>query len=79
MMDNYEVIGHIPKLMALWLTRFLKRPTNSGNVTVKGKRVNRGGGYGLEIPCKYTFEGDSFSITWRKNKLAKEEFQVELE
>ena len=78
MMDNYEVIGHIPKLMALWLTRFLKRPTNSGNVTVKGKRVNRGGGYGLEIPCKYTFEGDSFSITWRKNKLAKEEFQVEL-
>ena len=78
MMDDYEVIGHVPKLMALWLTRFLKRPTNSGNVTVKGKRVNRGGGYGLEIPCKYTFEGDSFSITWRKNKLAKEEFQVEL-
>ena len=51
MMHDYEVIGHVPKLMALWLTKFLKRPTNSGKVVVKGKRVNRGGGYGLEIPC----------------------------
>ena len=47
-------------------------------ISFKGKRVNRGWGYRLEIPCKYMFEGDSFSITWRKNKLAKEEFQVEL-
>ena len=77
-MDDYEVIGHVPKLIALWLTRFLKWPTNSGKVTVKGKCVNRGGGYGLEISCKYMFEGDSFSITWRKHKLAKEKFQVEL-
>ena len=50
MMDNYEVIGPVPKLMA-WLTKFLKRPTNSGKVVVKGKCVNRGGGYGLEIPA----------------------------
>ena len=35
MMDDYEVIGHVPKLMALWLTKFLKRPTNKGKVTVK--------------------------------------------
>ena len=74
MMDDYEVIGHVPNLMALWLTKFVKRPTNNGKVTVKGKRVNRGGGYGLEIPCEYTFEGDLFSITWLKNKLIKEEF-----
>ena len=51
MMHDYEVIGHVPKLMALWLAKFLKRPTNNGKVVVKGKRVNRGGGYGLEIPC----------------------------
>ena len=37
MMDDYEVIGHLPKLMALWLTKFLKRPTNKGKVTVKGQ------------------------------------------
>ena len=74
MMDNYEAIGHVPKLMALWLTKFLKWPTNSGKVVVKVNCVNKGGGYGLEIPCKYTFEGDSFSIKWLKNNLAKEKF-----
>ena len=37
MMDDCEVIGHVPKLMALWLTKFLKRPTNKGKVTVKGQ------------------------------------------
>ena len=77
MMDDYEVIGHVSKLMALWLTKFLKRPTNKAKVIVKGKRVNRGGGYGLEMSCGYMFEGDSFSITWRKNKLIKEEFLAE--
>ena len=54
----------------------LKRPTNSGKVVVKGTRVNRGGGYGLEIPCRYTFEGDSFSIKWLRGNLAKEKFEV---
>ena len=36
-----EVLGHLPKLMVLHVTKFLKRPTNSGKVTVTGKRVNR--------------------------------------
>ena len=71
------MIGHVPKLMALWLTKFLKQPTNKEKVTVRGKRVNRGGGYGLEIPCEYRFEGDSFSISWLKNKLIEEEFLPE--
>ena len=44
-------------------------------VTVKGKPVNRGGS--CCMACKYTFEGNFFSITWLKNKLAKEDFQVE--
>ena len=52
---------------------------NNGKVTVKDKRVNSGGGYGLEILYKYAFEGDSFSITWLKNKLAKEKSQVQLD
>ena len=37
MMDYYEVIGHVHKLMALWLTKFLKWPTNKGKVAVKGQ------------------------------------------
>ena len=32
-------------IMAIWFTKFLKRATNIGKVVVKGKRVNRGGGY----------------------------------
>ena len=59
-----EVLGHVPKLKALLLTKFLKRPTISGEVIVKGNRVNRGGGYGLEVPCEYQFNGDTFSCNW---------------
>lgn len=71
---NFQVIGHAPKLMAIWLTKFLKRATNSSKVVVRGKRVNRGGGYGLEVPCVYSFTGDAFSIGWLKAKLTKEGF-----
>ena len=41
---NKEVVEHLPKLMPLHVTKFLKRPTNSGKVTVTGNRVNRGPG-----------------------------------
>ena len=49
MSADFQVIGHEPKLMAIWLTKFLKRTTNSGKAVIKGKRVNRGGAYGLEV------------------------------
>ena len=50
MREDFEIIGHVPKLMAIWLTKFLKRAANSGKAVIKGKRVNRGGVYGLEMP-----------------------------
>lgn len=40
----------------------------------QGKRVNRGAGYGLEIPCEYCFTGDEFSIQWLKSKLEEQGF-----
>ena len=55
---------------------FLKRATNSGKALIRGKRVNRGGGYGLEIPCEFHFAGDEFSINLPKKKLKKEGFDV---
>ena len=73
--NDHEVLGHVPKLMAIWLTKFLKRGTNDGKAVVKGKRINRGGGYGLEVPCEYHFTGDKFSITWLETKLQKEGFE----
>ena len=50
--------------MALWLAKLIERPTNKGRAVVKGKRVNKEAGYGLEIPWEYRFTGDEFSIQW---------------
>ena len=74
--NNFEVLGHVPKLMAIWLSKFLKRGTNEGKAVVTGKRINRGGGYGLEVPCEYHFRGDEFFIAWLESKLDKEGFKV---
>ena len=73
-LNGETVLGHVPKLMALWLTKFLKRPTNKGGAVVKGKHVNRGADYGLEISCEYCFTGDEFSIQWLKSKLEEQGF-----
>ena len=32
----------------------------SARLIIKGKRVNRGAGYGLEVPCEYHFQRDNF-------------------
>ena len=69
--ETVDVVGHIPKNMAPYVSKFLKRASNSASATVKGKRINRGAGYGLEIPCVYTFRGDQFSLTWLRNKIRK--------
>ena len=57
--EQDEIAGHILQRMATYVSRFLKRSTNAGTVKVTGKRVNRGAGYGLEIPCIYTFNVDT--------------------
>ena len=52
-----ETIGHVPFNLAPIISAFLKRSCNKGLVEVTGNRVNRGAGYGIEIPCKYHFYG----------------------
>ena len=39
-------------------------------------QVNRGGGYGLEIPCEYEFEGDNFSCNGLKDKMQYEKYDI---
>ena len=73
MTDRFEIIGHVPARVATWLNKSLNRPTNCGKVIIKGKRINRRGDYGFEVPCEYLFEGDSFSFGWLQAKLIKEE------
>ena len=54
-----ETVGHVPFNLAPIILAFLKRSCNKGLVEVTGNRVNRGAGYGLEIPCKYHFYGST--------------------
>ena len=62
MTHDMAVVGHIPKLKAEWVTTFLKRATNSKTVLIKGKRVKKGAGYGVELPCKFTFKLKEFLL-----------------
>ena len=49
--------------------KFLSLPKHSIRVGVKGKRINRGVGYGLKIPVEYIFYGDGKAIQWAKRTL----------
>ena len=51
------LVGHVPFNLAPLIWAFLRRATNCGFAKVVGEKVNRGTGYGLEIPCVYTFYG----------------------
>ena len=50
---------------------FLQFPNHRLRVVLIGKRVNRGAGFGLEIPVDYNFYGDSRITTWLKKGLEK--------
>lgn len=65
--DRSRVVGHVPFNLAPTLSNFLKRSVNKGTVEVTGQRVNRGGGYGVEIPCKYRLYGPEAYINRLKN------------
>ena len=52
-----RVVGHVLFNLAPTVSNFLKRSVNKGTVEVTGQRVNRGAGYGVEIPCKYRLYG----------------------
>ena len=39
---------------------------------VTGKKVNRSGGYGLEIPTMYSVFGLHNAVEWIKKQIAKE-------
>ena len=48
---------------------FLKVPNTSIEVEAVGKRVNRGGGYGLEIPVDNRFNGpEKLEMAHKENR-----------
>ena len=52
-----QIVGHVPKALAPVISHFLKRDCNKGMVHITGKRINRGGGFGLEAPCIFRLYG----------------------
>ena len=48
---------------------FLKLTGSHMEVEVTEKYVNRGAGYGLEIPCKYHVSGQEKAVAWVSNKV----------
>ena len=51
------VVGHVPHNLAPRLSQFLRRDVNKAFVEVTGQKINRGAGYGLEVPCVYRLYG----------------------
>ena len=46
--------------------KFHSRPNHSIRVCIKGKRINRGVAYRLEVPAEYIFHGNKKAIQWEK-------------
>ena len=46
---------------------FLTKPESKGTVKAEGKAVNRGGGYGMEVPCVYRFTGQQKYVEMLRN------------
>ena len=52
-----RIVGHVPFKLAPTILTFLRRSRTKCLAEVTGSKVNRGGGYGLKIPCEYHFFG----------------------
>ena len=49
--------------------KFCSLPSPSIRVRAKGKRINCGVGYGVEIPAEYIFYGNEKAVQWIKRTL----------
>ena len=56
-MKETEVVGHVPYNISSALSMFLRRDSE-----VTGNCVNRGAGYGMEVPCIYRLYGPTIYI-----------------
>lgn len=71
MKDN-KVVGHVPLSYSRHLSQFLQIRSSSLSCKVTGERVNRGGGYGLEVPCQYVIEGSTLAVNWLRKRIESE-------
>ena len=62
-LNNDVVVGHVPYNLAPRFSQYLRREVNKAFAEVTGEKVNRGAGYGLEIPCVYRLHGPKVILT----------------
>ena len=63
-----RVVGHIPLAISKCISLFLTLPESCIETKVTGKRINRGAGYGLEVPCKYRISWREKAVDWIRRK-----------
>ena len=56
-MKDDALVGHVPYNLAPRFSQFLIRNVNKVFAEVAGKEVNRGAGYGQEVPCIFRLYG----------------------
>ena len=68
-----SIVRHIPQNISKFSSLFLMISFTSIEVEVVDKRLNRGGGYGQEIPVKYRFCREEKIVQWltKKNRNGK--------
>ena len=74
---NNRTVRHVPENLSECFHRFLTLPRTSIRCTVLGPRVNRGAGYGLEVPVRYHFQGHEKAIAWVKKKVGGKEKEID--
>ena len=67
--NDGEVVGHIPLYLSKIMSMFLKLTGSHMRVEMTGKYVNRGAGCGLEMPCKYHVSGQEKVVSWVSKKV----------
>ena len=58
--------------MSKFAYKFLRLPNSKLSCKVKGKILNKGAAYDLEIPIIYTFNEHEKAIEWRKSKIKED-------
>ena len=68
-LQKETLVGHMPRNVSKFVYKFLKLPNLKLSFKVKGKRLSRGAGYGLEITVICKFNGHEKAIEWIKSKI----------
>ena len=66
------MVGHVPLSYSCCVSQFLEISSSTVTCMVTGKGVNQGRGYGLGVPCWYSFKRNSLALKWLSEHIAKE-------